>query len=145
MVRRDAEYLNWRFLEAPSGLHRAVGLFDRQGALAAYAVVQLPRPGEHGGYLVDLLGRDAPAVRAAIAAGLGALEAAGAAYVEATAMDGSWWAERLAENGFARPRAENHLIVILGAHQAEHPLVAAARDPRQWYFTDGDRDDETMG
>jgi hypothetical protein len=60
-------------------------------------------------------------------------------------MDGSWWAERLAENAFAPPRPETHLIVILRAQRPEHQLVAAARDPRQWYFTDGDRDDETMG
>jgi hypothetical protein len=144
MVRRDAAYLNWRFLDAPSGLHRALGLFDR-GALAAYAIVQAPRPGASGGYLVDLLGRDPPAVSAALGAGLGALEQLGASTAEATAMDGSWWAERLEEHGFARPRAANHLLVILHPLDPAHPLVVAARDPRQWYFTDGDRDDETMG
>ena len=61
-------------------------------------------------------------------------------------MDGSLvGASGCAAHGFVRPRAENHLIVILHVHQAEHALVAAARDPRSWYFTDGDRDDETMG
>jgi len=145
MVRRDADYLNWRFADSPSGLHRRVGLFDAAGSLAAYAVVQVPRPGSRGGYLVDLLGRDAGAVRGAFGAALAALEREGASYVEATAMDGSWWAERLEENGFLPPKADNHLIVILHAHDPGHPLVAAAREPRRWYFTDGDRDDETMG
>ena len=145
MVRRDADYLNWRFVDAPSGLHRRVGLFDADGSLAAYAVVQVPRPGSAGGFLVDLLGRDERAVKGAFAAGLTALEEADASYVEATAMDGTWWAERLAEAGFLPPKPDNHLIVILHPHQADHPLVAAAREPRRWYFTDGDRDDETMG
>ena len=145
MVRRDAAYLNWRFADAPSGLHRRVGLFDADGELAAYVVVQVPRAGARGGFLVDLVGRDEAAVRAAFGAGLGELERAGASYAEATAMDGTWWAERLAENGFQPPKPENHLIVILYAHQPDHPLVAAARVPRRWYFTDGDRDDETMG
>jgi hypothetical protein len=144
MVRRDADYLNWRFLDAPSGLHRAFGLFER-GALAAYVIVQAPRPGAGGGYLVDLLGRDPQAVTAAVGAGLAELERLGASTAEATAMDGSWWAERLEEHGFVRPRAENHLFVILHPLEPAHPLVVAARDPRQWYFTDGDRDDETMG
>jgi GNAT superfamily N-acetyltransferase len=144
MVRRDAAYLNWRFTDAPSGLHRRVGLFDGE-ELAAYVVVQVPRPGDAGGFLVDLLGRDEAAVRAAFGSGLEALEQAGASYAEATAMDGSWWAERLLENGFLPPKAENHLTVILHVHDAEHPLVAAAREPKRWYFTDGDRDDETLG
>jgi hypothetical protein len=144
MVRRDAAYLNWRFTDVPSGLHRRVGLFDGE-ELAAYVVVQVPRPGDAGGFLVDLLGRDEAAVRAAFGSGLEALEQAGASYAEATAMDGSWWAERLLENGFLPPKAENHLTVILHVHDAEHPLVAAAREPKRWYFTDGDRDDETMG
>jgi hypothetical protein len=35
--------------------------------------------------------------------------------------------------------------VILYVHEPGHPLVAAAREVRRWYLTDGDRDDETMG
>jgi hypothetical protein len=144
MVRRDAAYLDWRFLHNPSGLHRAVGLFDG-GELAAYAVVQVPREGGATGYLVDLLARDEAAREAVTAAGLDALEEAGASVVEAWAMDGSWWSEKLEASGFLAPKRENELMVILYVHDPDHPLVAAAREPRRWYLTDGDRDDETMG
>jgi GNAT superfamily N-acetyltransferase len=145
MVRRDAAYLDWRFAKSPSGLHRRLGIFDARGAFAGYAVVQLPRAGESVGYLVDVLGRDDAVVSAAIAAGLQRLEESGAVVVRATAIDGSWWSTTLARAGFLPPRPENHLIVILYVHDAAHPLARAARDTKNWYLTDGDRDDETMG
>jgi len=143
MVRRDAAYLNWRFIDSPSGLHRVLGLFEA-GELAAYVVIQLPGP-EGGGFLVDALGRSTEALRAAVGAGLAELERLGASYVQATAIDGSTWSETLVAAGFQPPKPDNHLIVILYVHDPEHPLVAAARTPSGWYFTDGDRDDETMG
>jgi GNAT superfamily N-acetyltransferase len=144
MVRRDAAYLDWRFTRSPSGLHRCLGVFEA-GRLVSYVVVQVPREGAANGYLVDVLARDDAALKAAIGAGLDELERSGASVVEATAMDGTWWRERLEQNGFLPPKEENHLIVILYVHDPDHPLVAAAREPRRWYFTDGDRDDETMG
>ena len=145
MVRRDAPYLDWRFLASPSGLHRCLGLFDAAGELAGYVVVQRPRAGEVVGFLVDLLARDARGRAALIAAGLDELERAGATVVEATAIDGSWWEERLHEAGFLDPKPENHLIVIAYPLDAEHPVARAATDASAWYATDGDRDDETMG
>jgi hypothetical protein len=145
MVRRDAAYLDWRFLASPSGLHRALGLFDGAGALAAYVVVQLPRPGDAAGWLVDLVARDEPARAAALTAGLARLEEAGASAVTATAIDGSWWSGVLSRAGFLPPKPENHLIVIRCVHRADHALAGASADASAWYFTDGDRDDETMG
>ncbi|MBL8862867.1 MAG: GNAT family N-acetyltransferase [Planctomycetes bacterium] len=144
MVRRDADYLDWRFLRAPAGLFRALGLFEGT-RLAAYTVIQVPRPGQSGGYLVDVLGRDEAAVDAAVEAGLAALERAGASFVTATAIDGSWWSARLAASGFRAPKPADHLTVIVHVHDPGHPLAAAAREPSRWYLTDGDRDDETMG
>ncbi len=144
MVRRSAAWLNWRFLDTPSGLHRAVGLLDGE-ELAAYVVVQIPRAGERAGFLVDLLARDDDALSAAFSAGLTTLEHHGASTVEATALEGSWWARQLLEAGFA-PRGDAHLLsVILHPLDRGHALVAAARDTARWYFTDGDRDDETVG
>jgi len=144
MVRRDAAYLDWRFLRSPSKLHRALGLF-RGDEFVGYVVVQVPRQGSALGYLVDVLARDDEGVRAAILAGLEALESSGASLVQATAIDGSWWSATLRDAGFQAPRSENHLTVIVHAHDATHPLAIAARTPARWYLTDGDRDDETMG
>lgn len=145
MIRRDAEYLNWRFADSPSKLHRIVGIFDSSERFVAYVVVQLPRPGECVGYLVDVLAAGEQSLAAALAAGLDGLEASGAALARATAIDGSWWSGVVARAGFRPPKEENHLTVILHPHQPQHSLVKAARDVRGWYFTDGDRDDETMG
>jgi GNAT superfamily N-acetyltransferase len=145
MVRRDADWLDWRFLGSPSGLHRALGVFDEQGRLAAYAVVQLPRPKESVGWLVDVLARDDDALAAAMSAALERLELQGASVVQAHAVDGSWWCERLQEAGFLPPKASHHLIVIAWQNDPAHPLAQAALDARGWYLTDGDRDDETVG
>ena len=145
MVRRDPAYLNWRFLEAPSGIHRPLGLYDDTGRFRGYVVVQVPRNGETKGWLVDLLADGEEAEAAGIEAGLAVLEQAGASVVQANAIDGSWWARKLAAVGFLDPRPDNHLIVILYTHDAEHPLTQAARVAADWYLTDGDRDDETVG
>jgi GNAT superfamily N-acetyltransferase len=145
MVERDADWLTWRFLESPSRLHRVLGVRAEDNSLQGYSVVQLPRPGEAHGYVVDLLAFDAGAEAAAMEAALSRLEQAGASYAEATAIDGSWWSHKLASTGFLAPKPENHLSVIVHANKLDHPLSVAARTPKLWYFTDGDRDDETMG
>jgi GNAT superfamily N-acetyltransferase len=145
MVRRDPQYLAWRFLSAPSGLHRCFSIHGRDGGFRGYVVVQPPRPGENVGYLVDLLAEEEPAVAAGISGALAELEALGARAVRATAIDGSWWRGRLDEAGFLPPKPENHLSVIVHVHDPAHPLAQAALDASRWYLTDGDRDDETMG
>lgn len=145
MVRRDAQYLDWRFLRNPSGLHRSLGVFDEQGRLTAYVVIQLPREGSCVGYLVDVLAPEQADLDRALLAGMEALEAGGASLVQATAIDGSWWSEQLVRAGFLPPKADNHLIVIFYTHQQGHPVAQAGLDASRWYLTDGDRDDETMG
>lgn len=144
MLRRTKSYLDWRFARSPSRLHRSFALRTQAGELRAYVVVQTPRSGERTGYLVDVLAAEDSAQRAAMELGLSALERAGASVVEATAVDGSWWSAKLEEAGFGPPREDNHLIVIQNVLRPEHPL-AAANDASKWCFTDGDRDDETMG
>jgi len=145
MVRRDADYLNWRFIDTSFKLHTALGIYNGQGRLEAYVVVQAPQGASPVGFLVDVLARDEVALGAAIDAGIGHLQSAGAALVQASAIDGSWWEARLRGAGFKPPRSENHLIVIRYIHQADHPLAQGASEASSWYLTDGDRDDETMG
>lgn len=145
MVRRDADYLNWRFVDNVSRAHRIVGLFDGASVLRGYAVVQPAWHAHSCSYLVDVLGEDEGTEAAAVEAGLAALEAGGAAFAQATAIDGSWWSRRLAASGFLPPSAAHHLAVIVHVLDPGHPLVRVALDPTSWYLTDGDRDDETMG
>ncbi len=145
MVRRDADYLNWRFIHNTNKQHTPLGVYTSSGDLEAYVVVQAPRDGEVVGYLVDILARDESSLAQAMEAGIAHLHAAGAHLVQATAIDGSWWEAQLKKAAFQRPREENHLIVILHSHQNDHPLTQSARTASNWYLTDGDRDDETMG
>jgi len=144
MVHRGHDYLNWRFIDAPSGQFRAHGVYDADGALQGYAVVQLPRPGGKVGYLVDVLARDEVALAAAIDGALGHLQKAGAAVARAWAVEGSWWQAQLRDAGFRAPKRDDFKAVIAYVHDPAHPLGVAARDPRTWYFTDGDRDDELV-
>jgi GNAT superfamily N-acetyltransferase len=147
MARRDPAWLDWRFIGTPSGLHRALGLHARDGRLEAYSVVQIPRSGDgaRAGWLVDALAPDERRTEAAVAAGLDALESAGAAAACASAIDGSPWQALLERAGFRPQPDDQTLAVIAWINQPEHPLARAALDAARWHLTDGDRDDETVG
>ena len=102
MVRRDARYLNWRFIETTTGLHTPLGVYDAAGDLCAYAIVQRPREGEVVGYLVDVLARDEAALAQAIEAGLAQLEQAMAAGLAQLAQLDAEYRELLAQYEAAR-------------------------------------------
>ena len=144
IVRRDHAWLNWRFLDAPSGRFRAHGVYNGEGKMRGYCVVQLPEQGKSTGFIVDLLGADEAGRCAALEAGLGHLLKAGASVARAHAMRGSWWEKTLRSAGFRGPKAEDEKHVILHVNQPDHPLVEVARHPERWYFTDADRDDELV-
>ncbi|MFT5052172.1 MAG: hypothetical protein ACI8QZ_003604 [Chlamydiales bacterium] len=144
MIQRDASYLNWRFIDAPSGRFRALGVFDNDGHMRGYAVVQLPLEEAPVGYVVDLLARDAQASACAMDAALSLLQTEGASIARAWAIDGSSWNRELVGAGFRAPKAADYKVVIAMVHDPEHPLGMAALDPARWYFTDGDRDDELV-
>ena len=144
MVRRDHVYLNWRFMDAPSGRFQAQGAFDLAGRTVGYVVVQLPAAGEKLGYLVDLLGLDPTAVAALVEVALRHLHKAGASVVRAHAIAGSWWERTLRGAGFRAGKRDDFKLVIVHPNDPGHPLAEAALDPPSWYFTDGDRDDELV-
>ncbi len=142
MVERDAAYLNWRFMDAPSGLFRAHGVFDGDGEMRAYVVVQLPAPGHPVGHVVDLVAVDSAAWAGAMEAALGHLAKLGASVARAHAIEGSDWESRLRAAGFAPSASADHKAVIVHVPDEKHPLAAIAANPAAWFFTDGDRDDE---
>ncbi len=144
MSRRDHVWLNWRFFAAPSGLFRAHGVYLPEGRMVGYAVLQLPRKGEATGYLIDLMGLDEIARAAAMDGALGHLRKAGASVARAWAIEGSAWESELARAGFRRGKPEDARIVIAYVHRPDHPLARAALQPSRWFFTDADRDDETV-
>ncbi len=142
MVRREASFLEWRYLQAPAGLARPFGIW-RAGRFVGYVVVQEPRGGV--GWIVDLLAPDEADVAAAIATGLDELERRGASCARATAVDGSWWSAVLRDAGFLGPKPENHLFVYTYSLLESHPVLDAAGDASRWYLCDGDRDDDPIG
>jgi len=144
MVRRDAEFLNWRYLNAPSGRQKAIGIY-KDNALAGYVVIQPPTEPDGIGWVVDLLAPEEWAVAAALSVGLYELEQAGALAARATAVDGSWWMNCLTQSGFLAPKAENHLFVYTYPLLDSHPVLDAATDASRWYLCDGDRDDDPIG
>lgn len=144
MVRRDHAYLNWRFVDAPSGRFQAQGAYAPGVGMVGYCIVQLPTPGEPVGHVVDVVGVDDTAIDACLEAALGHIAKAGAAVARAHAITGSWWERRLRRSGFRAPKKDDHKVVIAHIHDEGHPLAKAALDPSTWYFTDGDRDDELV-
>lgn len=145
MLRRDRLWLTWRFFDTPSRRHRVFGVYDETDDFRGYAVVQPPRAGESTGFLVDVLVRGDEARAALLAAALDHLAAAGAHIVQATAIEGSWWAGVLASAGFTPAPARQRFAVIAWTNDVDHPLARALAPASAWYLTDGDRDDETMG
>lgn len=141
MVQRDKAYIDWRFSDAPSGLIRSLVLRDAGRALVAYAVVQLPRAGLAVGFIADLVGVDPGAEGAALDAALAALADSGAPVARAYAMLDSARERLLERGGFRRPRG--YKSVGAYAVDGDHALAVATMHTSRWYFTDGDRDDET--
>lgn len=144
MVRRDAAYLNWRFVDAPSGRFVAQGAYEAGGELVGYCVVQLPAAGESVGHVVDVLGADEVAQAGALEAALGHLHKAGASLARAHAIAGSAWERTLRAAGFRPPKRRDQKPVIAHLNHPDHPLARAALAPERWFFTDGDRDDELI-
>ena len=144
MVDRNHEFLNWRFLDAPSQRFRAHGVYDASGDLRGYSVVQLPERGEAAGYVVDLVGLDDVAVAGAMEAALGHLHKAGAAVARAFAVEGSFWEKALRSSGFRAPKADDYKLIIAWVNDESHPLGKAVLDPAGWFATDADRDDELV-
>ncbi len=144
MVRRDADWLNWRFFDSPNRRFEALRVLDPEGDPAAYAVLQRPEPGRRLGFLVDLVGREEAARRAALEGVLARFGEQGVQAVRTHAIRGSAWEEWLREHRFQAPKPQDEKWVIAYVHQPDHPLAQAALDPTSWFFTDADRDDELV-
>jgi GNAT superfamily N-acetyltransferase len=144
-IQRDHAYLNWRFVDAPSGRFRAHGVYEPGGSMRGWCVVQLPERGETAGYIADIVAADDIAFAGALEAGLGHLRKAGASVARAHAIVGSSWERQLKSSGFRASKPDDVRPIILRTLDAAHPLIAAAKNPSSWFFTDADRDAELIG
>lgn len=144
-VRRDHADLNWRFIDAPSKRFRAHGVYEPSGEMSGWCVVQLPERGETTGFIADIVAANEVSFAGALEVGLGHLRKAGASVARAHAVEGSHWEATLKKSGFRAPGPEDRRPIIMHVLDEGHPLAAVAMDPRQWYFTDADRDAELIG
>lgn len=143
-IQRDHAYLNWRFVDAPSGRFRAHGVYEPGGSMRGWCVVQLPERGETAGFIADLVAADDTAFAGAMEAGLGHLRKAGASVARAYAVVGSTWERQLKASGFRPGKSDDVRPIILRTLDPSHPIIAAAKDPSRWFFTDADRDAELI-
>ena len=143
VLQRDAAWLQWRFLQGVSQAFQVQGVY-RADQLVGYFVLQRPTS-EGVVWLADAAAVDADAWTACAAHALRQARAWGACALRANAIDEGPWGRWLQQWGFTPPRAHDHLNVILYTHDPQHPVAQLAQDARLWWFTDADRDDETMG
>jgi hypothetical protein len=144
-IQRDHEYMNWRFVDAPSGRFRCHGVYQPDGTMCGWCVVQLPERGETAGYVADIVAVDGVAFAAALEAGLGHLRKAGASVARAHAVVGSGWERELKGSGFRPSKADDVRPIIVRVLDEAHPKISIARQPAQWFWTDADRDAELIG
>lgn len=128
-VDRSADYLTWRYLQAP---HHFQMLAARRGRdLLGYAVVR------HRGQLlelVDIFGfPDAPVPSALLRAVLGVARCLGVSAVCATVAEFHPWVPHLRRWGFW-PR-ERHPLILLVAGRTIAPESGTT-----WFLSEGDRD-----
>ncbi len=134
---RTSAFLRWRYPRATiAKLSRRAPAPSREGAMLAYAVVELDRTtktahlrdlfGHQGAYgpLLDLL--------------LPSLYARGAASVSVRLLGAPEVVQALEARGFELREEDRIVIVAVGARQSEHRAVF--EEPRHWHLFDEDED-----
>lgn len=140
---RDAEFLNWRFVDTPTQKHRVLGAY-RGAEFVGYVVIEAA----HGrGYVVDLLGLDAAVEDALLRSAFAAFRAEGCGLALLSTLPCERIASALKRNGFfphpkATPFRTATPYIVRVLRQDLEPRPDSLLDPRQWYILDGDRDVE---
>ena len=136
---RDSRYLNWRFIDSPSGSYRVIGLRSR-GTLIGYVAFEVDGGGT--GSIADLFGSPEPEVIGALLSiSLSTMLAAGC-------LKASLWTAAESELfaivkrfGFI-PRDDSFPMAVHVFQDG--PEAAAALEGRQWLAWFGDRDVEHL-
>lgn len=142
---RDADYLNWKFVDKPRNRYRRLAALDSEGEVRGYVVVSCSGcDGDTVGRIVDLLGDpDHPeALDVAVRQAIDWLQSQGASTVSTVGSPSA--IGRLARFGFATRASESGFMIIHWEARLERDF---ATDIRNWYVTasdaDGDAWDET--
>jgi GNAT superfamily N-acetyltransferase len=136
---RDSRYLNWRFIDSPSGRYQVIGLRSR-GTLIGYVAFEIDDRGT--GSIADLFGSpDSDVIGALLSVSLSRMLAAGCLKASLwTAAESELFAV-VKRFGFI-PRDDSFPMAVHVFQDG--PEAAAALDGRQWLAWFGDRDVEHL-
>ncbi len=140
---RDANYLNWRYVDTPTQKHRILAA-ERGEDLVGYAVIEIA----HGrGYLVDVLGLDEAVEDALLRAAFGEFRREGCGLALLSTLPCARVAAMLNRNGFfphpkTTPFRTATPFIVRVLREDANPKSTTLLDPTQWYVFDGDRDVE---
>ncbi|MEZ5975853.1 MAG: hypothetical protein R3E96_13730 [Planctomycetota bacterium] len=130
MVRRDLDYLAWRYFGGPNaGRFEVLAVRPEGGAPAGFAVWQKPEVRGGVAFLVDPWRGPGRPSRATLAAALEGAHGAGACVLRSHAIDGSPWQAFLLENAFQKPKPEDEKWIIVHVLDPGHALLPAALEP----------------
>ena len=134
---RDCRYLNWRFVDSPSGRYQVIGL-RKHGTLSGYVACETD--GHGGGSIADLFGSPDPdVVTGLLAAALTAMLRAGCVKVSLWTPEQSPLFPVIRKFGFM-PRGDSFPMAVHVYHDGE--AADAALDGTKWLAWFGDRDVE---
>jgi hypothetical protein len=137
---RDKDFLNWRYVDNPSGRHTCFGAFQ-DGKAAGFLVVEVK--GDTA-FIADLLARD-PAVRADLLI-TAVTEALGkrCLSIQCMALEGDAMSDFLKAWGFRCLPSLRLLPFMLRMGPGGGGLEEKVLDAGIWYLSHGDRDAEHM-
>ena len=136
---RDSKYLNWRFVDSPSGRYEVIGL-RRHGRLAGYVAFELDGCGT--GSIADLFAVPDPQILITLLSlSLTAMLAAGCLRASLWTAAESMLFSIVRRFGFV-PREDSFPMAVHVFHDG--PEAALALDGRQWLAWFGDRDVEHL-
>ena len=139
ILRRDAAYLRWRWLDQPGGRWTMLGVRDGDGRLRGITVEGMKEGEMHGpspvGRIGDLLADGPTATRVLLDAATRTLESNGCGIVLLDLNDPRPWSRSACVRAGFLPRGRGPNV-----HLAGLPGSDAARDLDSWYLTLGDTD-----
>jgi hypothetical protein len=136
---RDSRYLNWRFIDSPSGRYRVIGLRSH-GTLAGYVAFEID--GHGTGSIADLFGAPEPEIIAALLSlSLSAMLAERCVRASLWTASQSHLFALVKKFGFI-PRDDAFPMAVHVFHDG--PDADAALDGREWLAWFGDRDVEHL-
>jgi predicted N-acetyltransferase YhbS len=137
LTARDSRYLNWRFIDSPSGRYQVIGLRTR-GTLAGYVACETD--GHGSGSIADLFSAPEPdLINGLLAGALSGMLKAGCVRVSLWTPEQSPLFAVIRKFGFV-PRGDSFPMAVHVYHDG--PEAGTALDGRRWLAWFGDRDVE---